>query len=560
MIKEKMSKAKKTLWLVDSPDDISPNDVFFGAWCFEDSKYSMSIKINEFESISEIRSLEKESNIIIENLIAYFCLNLNSINNKKFSTKFLNIVLKPWLNALVHIVLLRIYTLKKIINKYENEDLNIVLMSDNVSWDFYDTLDFIKNGSLNKKFNFWLISRIIEKFMPVNWNLKYVSNISPDLKKIRNITFKEKLSNYLVYLIPIFSVKGMDFKSALMLHLKLISKKTNNNELKSNISSENSSYVKDLNFDWEILAEKLLPSTFRNMKSKTKTSTNNNFILCCGSNLYYNEKFKIKIANKVDSGDSLILAQHGGVYGTVAVHSAVNSVEYNNSNIYITWGWKKNSYNPNAISLPSPYLSKFNYKQQNNNIIFVESNVNLFSFRINSINLSLDNLNRRSNLNSIHYNLNKNLKTHFFYRPALSMSGGGALSNDFKNLFKENINIISGDLHEETMKAKVILIDGPGTTMNILLSANIPTIAFWNYHLNFFDENSVKIIDNLKKHGIIQKSAKDAVQKLNEIYHDIESWWMNDELQKDLKEFNDNYGLKDLNYLKYWTKFIKNLN
>ena len=140
------------------------------------------------------------------------------------------------------------------------------------------------------------------------------------------------------------------------------------------------------------------------------------------------------------------------------------------------------------------------------------------------------------------------------------MSGGGALSNDFKNLFKENINIISGDLHEETMKAKVILIDGPGTTMNILLSANIPTIAFWNYHLNFFDENSVKIIDNLKKHGIIQKSAKDAVQKLNEIYHDIESWWMNDELQKDLKEFNDNYGLKDLNYLKYWTKFIKNLN
>jgi len=35
---------------------------------------------------------------------------------------------------------------------------------------------------------------------------------------------------------------------------------------------------------------------------------------------------------------------------------------------------------------------------------------------------------------------------------------------------------------------------------------------------------------------------------------------MNDELQKDLKEFNVNYALKDLNYLKHWTKFIKNLN
>ena len=60
-------------------------------------------------------------------------------------------------------------------------------MSDNVSWDFYDTIDFITNGSTNKKFNFWLISRIIEKFIPANWNLKYISNISPDEKKIRNI-------------------------------------------------------------------------------------------------------------------------------------------------------------------------------------------------------------------------------------------------------------------------------------------------------------------------------------------------------------------------------------
>ena len=238
MIKEKISKEKKTLWLVDSPDDISPNDVFFGAWCFEGFKYSKSININELESISEIRSLEKESNIIIENLIAYFCLNLNSKENKKFSTKFLNIVLRPWLNALVHIVLLRIHTLKKIISKYENEDLNINLMSDNVSWDFYDTLDFIKNGSTNKKFNFWLISRIVEKFSPVNWNFKYISNISQDVKKSRKIPFKEKIMNYLNSLIPVYSVKGMSLKSALILHLKLIIKNINS-EPKSNILSQN---------------------------------------------------------------------------------------------------------------------------------------------------------------------------------------------------------------------------------------------------------------------------------------------------------------------------------
>ena len=70
------------------------------------------------------------------------------------------------------------------------------------------------------------------------------------------------------------------------------------------------------------------------------------------------------------------------------------------------------------------------------------------------------------------------LKKHFYYRPPLSQSGGEALSLDFKKQFKEKVNIIEGDLHTETMKSKVVLIDGPNTTMNILLSAKVPTIAF----------------------------------------------------------------------------------
>ena len=558
MIKDIHSKQKKILWIIDSPQEISPNDIFFGAWCFEDSKYSKSTNITELESLAEIRSLEKKANKIIENLIAYFNLNLNSVENKKFSKTFLDIILRPWLNALVHTVLLRIHTLDKIINIYGKEDLDITLMNDNVSWSFSDTLDFVKNGSLNKIFNFWLISRIIERFKPENWNLKYSSENYNHVTKTRNIGFKGKLYDYLIPLIPLYSVKGMGIKSAIILHLKLIFRNFKS-EPSLKVASKNISYNKETEFDWEILAEKLMPSTFRTMKFKRKTPSKNRFILCCGSNLYYNERFKLKIAQKVDSGDSLILTQHGGVYGTVGVHSAVNSVEYYHSDIYITWGWKNNNYKTNAVSLPSPYLSKFNYNQQNNNIIFVASNVDLFSYRINSINLSLENLERRDNLSSIYNHLNNKLKKHFFYRPALSVSGGGILSYDFKSLFKENINIISGNLHDESMKAKVLLIDGPGTTMNILLSANVPTIAFWNYEYNFFDENSFEIIENLKKHGIIQNSAKEATQKLNEIYHDIESWWMNDELQSDLKKFNDNYGLKDSNYLSQWCEFIQNL-
>ena len=47
------------------------------------------------------------------------------------------------------------------------------------------------------------------------------------------------------------------------------------------------------------------------------------------------------------------------------------------------------------------------------------------------------------------------------------------------------------------------------------------------------------------------------VRKLNEVYFDIDSWWLNKELQKTLDEFNKNYALADYNYMNSWSKFIK---
>ena len=74
---------------------------------------------------------------------------------------------------------------------------------------------------------------------------------------------------------------------------------------------------------------------------------------------------------------------------------------------FITWGWE-NRYIDKTIKLPSPYLSKFNYRSKENNIIFVDSNVNLFSMRINSINLSFEeNIERKNNLFKLYKTIEK---------------------------------------------------------------------------------------------------------------------------------------------------------
>ena len=112
-------------------------------------------------------------------------------------------------------------------------------------------------------------------------------------------------------------------------------------------------------------------------------------------------------------------------------------MEFSNSQKYITWGWKGNSYLNETVPLPSPYLSKFNYINQNGNIIFIDSNVNLYSFRINSINLSFENLKDETTYLRFILPLDDKLKKHFYYRPPLSQSGGEALSLDFKKQLKK---------------------------------------------------------------------------------------------------------------------------
>jgi len=59
---------KKTLWLVDSPSKITEDDIFFGAWCFNENFQKKADEDLEFISLDEMRLLENNSNEIISDL------------------------------------------------------------------------------------------------------------------------------------------------------------------------------------------------------------------------------------------------------------------------------------------------------------------------------------------------------------------------------------------------------------------------------------------------------------------------------------------------------------
>ena len=43
-----------------------------------------------------------------------------------------------------------------------------------------------------------------------------------------------------------------------------------------------------------------------------------------------------------------------------------------------------------------------------------------------------------------------------------------------------DLKIINSDFHKRILNCYLLIIDHPGTTLNIAMAANIPTILFWD--------------------------------------------------------------------------------
>ena len=560
----------KKLWICDAPVTFDPEtDILLGPWCIDEKGIEYS-EINNFNfppdpssSIHEMKIDEEITKNFADSYLSILTEKYNRLLGTDYSSKFWRIIIMPWLLTLCQSTWLKQKIINDFIEKNKNDSIEVDLIENSVKWNFKDTYDFIYNGIQSKNYNHWLYSRLMEYRLPPKWKVNYIKLENKEFKKVTQESLKVKIYNYLVLLFPIISIKGMPIIKGIILELLLFIKNIFRlNKQKSTIKKFNIKKVEiDWKLDWEDLIEKTSPKSFFTIKKQNLKKITNTYRIECGSNLFYNEAVKYKIAIQFERGVNLILSQHGGVYGTSSFHSLVNSLEYYVADKYLSWGWKSLSYNKNSIyPIPSPYLSKFKYKRENDKIIFVDGVKNIFHKRINSVPQPNDCYNQRDFNYLFIKNLKKNILNEFYYRPALSYSGGGKIiDSSYCQYFYPNLKIIKGDLHTESMKCKILIVDGPNTTFSIALSSNIPVIAFWDPLSNAIDENALPLFNELKKFGIVHENPKSAADHLNFVYNDIDAWWNNPNLQKSRENWINNFANKDENWFKYWFNLILEL-
>ena len=83
-----------------------------------------------------------------------------------------------------------------------------------------------------------------------------------------------------------------------------------------------------------------------------------------------------------------------------------------------------------------------------------------------------------------------------------------------------------------------------------LLSKNIPTLAFWQNNFDHLREKVIPEYQLLVDAGIMHLSAESVADKVNEIWSDVDKWWLQSNVQNVKNQFCDIYAKNSKNPIK----------
>ncbi|MDC0553777.1 LIC12162 family protein [Flavobacteriaceae bacterium] len=497
---------------------------------------------------------------------------LNSEYNLNLSEHFWSIFFNSWLTVLIQICLKREKSVLNIIDKYKDQEISVVISNKKQNWKFSDSLDFLNNGVVNPEFNEWLNSRILEHQIPLKWKVSYKKIEQSKKKKILNknknknknkIKIKTFLNRIISFLtsrcssIYGFNVLDKFYFSFLLIFKSKISRKENVEVLKENINWS-FNFIDDIinKLDFEYFNK--LPSVKINKNKGGKLK------LISAEDLFYDSDKIIDCAKRVEGGEYLIGTQHGGhTYGSALITDFLNSIELNKCLQFFTWGWNNIGGSTTSLQpLSSPYLEGYKNKhiRKNEKIILVGTRMHLFFRRFESAPQPQQWLAYREQKTKLISKIIdiENCKDDFFYRPYFNEIGSLKETSFLKNKFPD-LSFIKGDLHKEIFSCRLLILDHPGTTLNIAMAGNIPVLCIWHEESFHFNEYASESLANLKKNNIFFSDVDELIIHLNNIEDNVSDWWQSTEIQTTRIEWCNTYARTSNHWRKEWTNQLINI-
>ena len=501
---------------------------------------------------------------------------LNFIHGTNYSIRSWNLIIGYWLTSFLVVTFDRLSMLNLAQDKYKNL---ITYFIEHRRNEFIpkDTLDAILKFQ-DEKWNYIFINNLIEYFelISIKKERNNFINIKNKKKtflyKVKNLNFliKKIIKNLIFRLVNFISKKlnssnkliilsesGLSIKQFLKLK-KFLKGKT--------IFEPNISLRKPIVFDesmrswkielaqsdnqFEIIIKELIPKWmpliflegFKNIKIPSSLSNLEKppEVIFTSYAQFFNDPFKVWAAGSIDNGSKLIIGSHlGGVL--VNYHMNID-YEAEICDHYLVSGEQKQKYN-NSIKVPQVWNTLKNKEHNNNGDILIVTTTNpKFTRDLATYPLGEQMYSYFNHQFKFYSKLTSKVKEKTRVRLYKFDNGWPQKKYWIQNFPKIKFTNDKLNYPKLVSNSGLIVCTYLGRAFIELLSANIPTIIFWDPNFWGMADFCNKDFDELKKIGIFYNNPIKAADKVNKISDNIDSWWYSDEVQKVRYDFCMKYG------------------
>ena len=532
------------------------NNFLLGKWCLFDKENYLKKKTNVSYIHKDIwlnsDKLQKDYDYSISLFNRIFPILYRTLNEKLGANKndefYWKILIGPWLIYFLQISINRWETLKSFTCNYEKIYTKILdFDSPTRPKNFYEFVSMFVSDTWNHKLFSCMIYFLSEnenknqfviekKKIKNNYNYvekkRYKKNFTfPHNEKIffynSNFTFLDKIKMiYHLKKIPIFlekiNIDSEKEKEKIDFNLDFLTENNFEIFLKKNLLKFLPLYLYD-NYESDWIKIKKL-----NLPKKINTIFSNVFTHDSVISRYFAEMKHI--------GSKLISFQHGGIYGQYRISTA-EKLEIDLSDTFLTWGWNKVDNKKVKPFFYSKNIKKTN-RQSREKIHFVLPNKPKYSYRIDSFSgiEKLEN-NYKKTLEIIE-SLDQNLKEKIILKDKKNF-----YSNYFKELIFNNYKkyIKYDEIEKYYSISRINIFPYLSTAYLESFLLNLPTIILYNEKDQILNKECLKYFSKLKRFNIVQDNPKSLADFINNNWKNIDDWWNDNELQKELNYFKKHY-------------------
>ena len=563
--------------------------IFLGEWCRlydrqhiwqnMDAKvakpYGLDINNKDIDDL-KIKALEKK-------LFPKFYEILNQNFHKNYSKRFWQIIIGPWFREILELLLNRTNTLKQCLaiedisgTTLYHSDYCSLTTPNKKSCDY-----FFENAKWNNVLNGRILSLINNNKITINFiedkNSKYfyqplkanISNKNQSFKtNIKDYFYKSygKIAEKLVKNEDAYFINtSFNLKQLIKLQLALGQCPQLWKKIEYNTQEKPDQFLRkkltqkflqksedDLENILRILLFELLPVCYlEGFKELTKIVNQQpwpkspKFIFTSNS-FGTDEAFKMYTAIKTENGAKYYIAQHGGGYFTERHGNP--RIDVLTADKFLTWGWnnKLPKYIPMFVFKASGKL--INYNNKGGLLLIEQSQYPRYSPWYKSCEF----LNYFEHQKKFVSQLAQGPKQKLTIRLSSSVSNIKLNETSRWLDFDRSLKIDDGKakIRDLITDSRLVIHSYDSTGLLETFSQNIPTLAFWQNEFDHLREEVKPHYQMLVDSGILHFSVKSAANKVNEIWDDVDGWWLQSNVQDSKKRFCDIYAKSSKNPIK----------